>query len=1037
MNRQDYIKQSRRHYRSYYRLVSVAVILMMAVLTGSLLLGDSVRGTLVQRVEERLGRTESILTSGTGFMDERILQNDLLEESEGVLLVDGYISQSNKLIPVYVWGIDNDSLPEGNAWVNDPLSARLEGTGDIVLHLPSHNMVPSGSLFVTQSYSTQMRLRVTGHRSVQQGGNILLKNEQTLPLNIFVSRASLGEVMEIEHKINLILSATPITYDQLGTIWTPSHSGICLNDSSLTYEGIFIPSAIVDTLAPSSRYFAYLVNDLSLSGARTDSVEESSLSSGARTDSAKESSSSLSLSSSLPYSFVTAVDEWRGEALSERDIILSDYAAQSLQANVGDSISMSYFLAKDLKNLETKECRLCVRQIVPLEEFKNDSLLIADFPGLSHVEKCTDWDSDLPIDMDRIRKTDEDYWYQHQQTPKAIVAYSAIRGDWSNAFGSATALRLKADRREAESRLSCQSFITIISPRAEGLFAANNGTDFAGLFMALGFFIIVGGILLMLNPIAEMLHERSTELALYQQVGYSRKRVLRQLFRETFGTMLIASPLGVLAGVLYSGITLWLLAGVWSGATHTEGFALHIHAATLLVSWAIGIAIAIATLYYLLRKSLRESDKPRLSKPMSGSISPALVVLLLTLALFAYNLCCLHSMILFIVCGMMWIVCFGMWLRVWLARRQQAHTPDGWNKAQMVWQTVCASHRRHMLAYWTLALGVFTVFAVGLNRPDFNGKELVEQSTGSYQLYVDCRVPIQYDLNHPDVRRKLLLSGLPDSTHFLPFLRHVQDEASCLNLNRVSTPTVLGVSLDEMQPFGLTPTSPSSSLPCVYIDQESLTWSMMKAVGDTLYYDTQQGPHTPVLIAGTYPTGIFHGNAIMSDADFRSLWPKESGVEVLLVKSSRPDEASELLSTAMSQYGLDVQTTQQRIKMFFEVTDTYLVIFLTLGALGILLGIFSLFVIVRKNLTASQHAITLYRQLGYREAVIRSLLVRENLLVPLYAMLTGAIGSVISISANVAGAGIHTILLAAACLLLLCATLYAGVHLLIRKNIKP
>jgi len=51
------IAQSRKHYRRYYRLVSFAVILMTAVLTGSLLLGDSVRGTLVQRVAERLGST--------------------------------------------------------------------------------------------------------------------------------------------------------------------------------------------------------------------------------------------------------------------------------------------------------------------------------------------------------------------------------------------------------------------------------------------------------------------------------------------------------------------------------------------------------------------------------------------------------------------------------------------------------------------------------------------------------------------------------------------------------------------------------------------------------------------------------------------------------------------------------------------------------------------------------------------------------------------------------------------------------------------
>ena len=84
MNTSSLIPQSRRHYRRFYRLVGGAVILMMAVLTGSLLLGDSVRGTLVQRVGERLGKTETIITSGTGFMSEDLLQQPLLKRRKGV-----------------------------------------------------------------------------------------------------------------------------------------------------------------------------------------------------------------------------------------------------------------------------------------------------------------------------------------------------------------------------------------------------------------------------------------------------------------------------------------------------------------------------------------------------------------------------------------------------------------------------------------------------------------------------------------------------------------------------------------------------------------------------------------------------------------------------------------------------------------------------------------------------------------------------------------------------------------------------------------
>ena len=237
-----------------------------------------------------------------------------------------------------------------------------------------------------------------------------------------------------------------------------------------------------------------------------------------------------------------------------------------------------------------------------------------------------------------------------------------------------------------------------------------------------------------------------------------------------------------------------------------------------------------------------------------------------------------------------------------------------------------------------------------------------------------------------------------------------------------------------MQAFGIVEVH--ADIPCVHIDKEALTWSMKKSVGDTIVYKDGNGNDVPVLIAGTYPTGIFHGNAIMSQKDFRKLWPRESGTEVLLVKTSTPDAVSELLAIAMSEYGLSIQTTNERIRMFFEVTDTYLLIFLTLGALGLLLGIFCLIIVVRKNLVANQATIELYHILGFRKARIRQILYRENITVPLFAVVTGAIGAVISISANVSGAGLGTILIALLAIIILCMALTYGIWLMIRSQLE-
>ena len=571
------ISSSRKYYRRYYRLVVIAVIIMMAVLTGSLLLGDSVRGTLSDRVDERLGTAETILTSGTGFMDEKIMQSPLLANAHGYLLTQGFLSVDGKLIPVYIWGTDTDTITMGEDLINEPLSNILispsgaGGATQIALHLPAHSLVPSGSLFVSKSYSTQMRVSIKGVKSVKDGGNILLKNEQTRPLNVFVNRKQLGTAMQLEGKINIILSDDFITERQIESVCEPEFMGFHFTDSTLTYDGVFIPDEIVHACNPYTTYLAYLVNEIIC---KTDTV---------------------------PYSFVTAVSRWKGAPLSGREIILSDYAANRLHVGVGDSVRMAYFIARDMKNLETKEQIFRVRAIEPLSAFIGDSLLTADFPGLTNVERCSDWDSDLPIKMDHIHKRDEDFWYKYRQTPKAIVAYDAVRADWSNSFGTATALRIENTPTPITHHLSP----TVIHPREQGMFLANSGTDFSSLFMALGFFIILSAILLMQNPLMEMYAQRKDELQLYAQLGFTHRTIQRIMYRETFSVILFASPFGVLAGLLYSALILWLLGNVWSGATHTEGFVLHVNALTLILGWLIGVLVCALSLWVIIKYKIK------------------------------------------------------------------------------------------------------------------------------------------------------------------------------------------------------------------------------------------------------------------------------------------------------------------------------------------------------------------------------------------------------------------------------------------------
>lgn len=1040
---------STRYYRSYYRLVALAVIVMMMVLSGSLLLGDSVRGTLEKRVQERLGDTQTLVTSGMGFMNEEILRSTLFSDAKGYLLCEGYVSADQKMVPVMVWATDADGIPAGEAVINDPLRQQLPNAEDLVLHLPAHSLVPSGSLFVTQQYSTQLRLHVRGTRTVEQGGNLLLRNEQALPLNLFMNRQELAEVMELQGKINLIMSPRHISQEELATAWNPALSGISLREDRITTDRIFLQPAVVKKINASRLCMAYLVNNIipkPLKGGdsrRSASLEQDKQESG-------DSLSSSLRDGGLWYSFVTATDSWNGQPLQGNEVLLSDYAAERLAVQVGDSLSMDYFVTKGMKSLEERSHSFLVKGILPLVEIQHDSLTMTEFPGLSNVERCADWDSDLPIDMDHIDKEDEAYWYAYHQTPKAIVAYDAVKDDWSTPFGMATGLQDDAAAAKLQLLTPQDLGILVVHPRQMALYAANNGTDFSSLFLALGFFIILSGILLMQNPLAEMFACRRQEIELYATLGYSPRRIYSILCREAGKVVLLASPIGILCGMLYSGLTLFLLSNVWSGATHTEGFSLSVSPFMLLVAWAVGMLLAVATILLSIRSFLKTGKPVKMKKKelrpgsLTGRMPFRMVALFLAcVALFLVNLVLYHSIVLFVLCGLSWILACGMLLQYIINRYSRKEA--AFSLSTMRWADLAYGRSNVWLSFWALAVGVFTVYAVGLNRPSFAHVLDDASVTGGFDLWCECSVPIQYDLNDAQVRQKLHLQELPDSVCFMQIQKHTQDEASCLNLNKVTTPTVLGIDTRDMAYFGLdarllTQTGAAYSSLCrgsILLDQESLTWSLMKSAGDTLRYTDAEGREANLRIAAAYPTGIFHGNALMDKDLFRDLWPDESGSRILLVRTGSPEQAEkvrELLEIALSEYGVRFTTTQQRIELFFTVTDTYLSIFLTLGGLGLLLGIFSLVIVVRKNLVAKQAELQVLRNLGFTLPLLRRQLLQENLFVPLYAVVTGSIGSLISISANIAGAGWQTILVGALFLTAILYAIYLGIRRIVERE---
>ena len=992
-----------RHFSRYYRLVLLSVAVAMTVIVGSLMIGDSVRGTLRAQVDERLGSNQTIIFARESYLDQEIL--NALPEAEGYLLMQGFISHNGMLHPVMVWGCQM----EGDAaFINEPLAKELgeEEMENLVLRLPSAGMVPSGSLFVTDNYTTSLRLKVAGVRSSEEGGNMNLRTEQVQPFNIFLPRHVLAEAMEVDAKINLILSPRLISEDELHAAWQPHHSGLTIKQMpqyvEATSSRIFLQEHVVDRFCSSdtnaNRLYSYLANGIS------------------------------SERDTIPYSFVTALDSYAGIELGAGEVILSDYSARRLGAKVGDNVKISYFKAEELKHLSTIEREFKVRAILPLEQLHADEHLSAEFPGLSDVERCTEWDSDLPLNMDLIEDEDEAYWEHYRQTPKALIAYSSVIDDWQSDYGTATALRLSS--MPDLTALQPDMFgVEIMHPREDAIYAAQNGVDFSSLFLALGFFIVVSALLLIYTPLLEMYESRREEMQTLLTIGFTPARIRRMLASEATPIVLGGVVAGIFAGVVYTIIILWLLENVWHGATHTASFSLHFRPITILLGTVASTALTAAVVAWAIRGAVGRFDTERKGVDAISTKSIATrgvlfsLLTIATIVTYIYAISATASVLVAVVAGLCFMLTAMVGIDLWtMVRRQKALQVNTLSPRRIIEGSLYASRRGAMLSLLTLAFGVFITFVVGLNRRSFdNGAEL-SAATGGYDLWCETSVAMQHDPSTEAGRKELGIAS-QWSGYALALKRYGADDASCMNLNKISLPSVLGVNAEALEQaefevgdnifnadrrelFHLIRKPLAEDTYPAIVDATVLMWSLGKQLGDTLHYSTHDGRALRIIPVATFTGSIFHGNILIDSDLFDKAWPENNGCNIFLVRSSEPNDMKQYLQQSLYEYGIRVTPTHERLETINEVTDTYLSIFMTLGSIGLLLGLLSFAIVVRKNLTRSAEDIRYYRLLGFPTRRIASILYKENIFIPRIAILSGVVGAMIGIGRGWSAVGV-------------------------------
>lgn len=995
-----------------------------AILLGAMIIGDSVRFSLQQLTYARLGRTGQVISAGERLFSRNLsaeisgntgLRSTALLRSNGVGIIDGGKSQFNQLA---VWGVDTSfsyfagvqglyDLRENEAAINENFSrmANLKPGDELVLRVRKLNAFPANTPFVSASETTvSFRVSISKILKNNELGNFNLQNIQTSPRNLFLNLTWLNKQMGLNQKANAILVAEGIGKENLvkgiQQSWKLEDLNLfirenpVLNYTELLSDRVFIEPQIekycITSIKSTHPVFTYFVNNFQSRG------------------------------NSSPYSFVSTCDTLKG-----REILINDWLARDLDLRTNDSIGLSYFEVGPLRELRQKQTDFIVRDINRMVGNFADPNLMPVIPGLSDAGNCRDWKAGIPVDLKKIRPKDEEYWKRFKGTPKAFVSLETARELWGNRFGQSTAIRLQGLQKTQFEQLLLKGIepdhvgFEIKNARLEGLAAATNGVDFGQLFIGLSFFVLIAAFLLTYLLLRLYIGYRKQEISTLKAVGFTKNKILKLFFVEGSLLALIGIIIGIPLSIAYNFLILKAINTIWVDIVRTTIANIHVTLPTILSAAMIVAAIILLLLLLILRSSFRvqtrvaRPDKPSGNRYYQTLLSGVLLIFIsaVIMLISGFHKGEVNPELFYIsgfglLPGILLLIDFGL-KKVAVIEMTQAFTLRSY-----LLKRLSGERKRNMMAICFLAIGIFMVISTGLFRKqNADSLNLPSSGSGGYNYFIETTLPVLSDPSDPKIREDL---GLLKDAEIAAF--HVQpgDDASCLNLNRISKPRIIACDpitfdrrasftfavgtkdLDPVHPWSsLTRKLPDQVIPA-FADQSVIQWSLGKKTGDTLIYKGESGEQLKIKLIGGLENSIFQGNIIISKDFFVNSFPSVSGANLFLVQSRMNPTEKKEFENSWRHYGAEITGTRERLENFDSIENTYLNIFLFLGSLGLLIGTIGLGILIFRITLEQIPEYALLQSVGFRKADLYRILLTEKLILISVSVFAGVIPATIS-----------------------------------------
>ena len=170
-----------------------------------------------------------------------------------------------------------------------------------------------------------------------------------------------------------------------------------------------------------------------------------------------------------------------------------------------------------------------------------------------------------------------------------------------------------------------------------------------------------------------------------------------------------------------------------------------------------------------------------------------------------------------------------------------------------------------------------------------------------------------------------------------------------------------------------------------------MTYVLHMKLGDDFVLPGSSERPIRLRLVAALSDSIFQGEMLMAEQPFVRLFPEWEGYRFFLADAplGQTPELTELLESRLSDFGVDVASTAERLAGFHRVEYTYLSTFQMLGGLGLVLGTLGLGAILLRNVLERRRELALLRALGYTQPDFLTMVVAENVLLLVGGLIIG------------------------------------------------